>query len=181
MARNAPSPSAKGKCKATTSPQFEIRTALAANVPTSSLLPKKRPIPKRVGEGTSKAATSSFCRRSQRIVAIGHTFFQEAEKEEVIALSSDSEPEKVEEDPEGAPADAPQEAAIEENPKEAAGGNTQDEDNLADFWASIDLSSGSNDWNDYWNYDGDLDNWRNAEPAASSGRSCTGPPPPTSN
>ncbi|MED6123254.1 hypothetical protein PIB30_047409 [Stylosanthes scabra] len=199
MARNRPSPSAKGKANAygpptRASPRLTaLRSQPAANgqpetpvtptigAPTSTLPPKKCPIPKKTGEGTSKAASRSFRRRSQRIAAIGRTFFQEAEKEKVIALSSDSEPEKikkVKEGPEEDPAEAPQGAGIEEeDPEQVAEQGAHDEDNITAFWASMNFSFESIVGNDYRNYDDHLDNWRNAEPAASSAGSCTGPPP----
>ncbi|MED6149562.1 hypothetical protein PIB30_063678 [Stylosanthes scabra] len=144
MARNGPSPSAKGKAKAyrlltrafprlatlrsqaVANSQPEAPVILATNVPTSSLPLKKRPIQKKACEGTSKAAARSFCKRSQRIAAIGHTFFQASEEQEVIAVSSDSEPEpkmvkeveNVEEDPEEDPVEVPQGAGIEEEDEE---------------------------------------------------------------
>ncbi|MED6187715.1 hypothetical protein PIB30_079086, partial [Stylosanthes scabra] len=119
-------------------------------------------------EPVARATAGRPSRRSQRIATIGRTFFQEVEKEEVIALSSDSEPEKikeVKECPEEDPAEAPQGVGIEEeDPEEAAEQGAHDEDNITAFWASMNFSSESNIGNDYW---------RNAEPAANSARGCT--------
>ncbi|MED6223309.1 hypothetical protein PIB30_072713 [Stylosanthes scabra] len=215
MARNGPSPSAKGKDKAYGPPtrasprlaalrsqkvansQPEAPIILATNVPSSSLPPKKRPIQKAAGKGTSKVAAQSFLRRSQQISAIGRTFFQAFEEQEVIVVSSDFEPklgmvkeiEEVGEDPENDPVEAPQGAGIEEEDEEdpeedsiqenVAEKGVREEDDFADYWALVRSDSENSVGNDYrfWNYDGDLDNWRNAEPADSSAKSCTGPPP----
>ncbi|MED6126466.1 hypothetical protein PIB30_078796 [Stylosanthes scabra] len=82
MACNGPFTSAKGKAKAygpptRASPRLatlwsqpaanrhpETPVTLTLGAPTSTLPPKKRPIPKKAGEGTSKAASRSFRRRS---------------------------------------------------------------------------------------------------------------------
>ncbi|MED6113914.1 hypothetical protein PIB30_075261 [Stylosanthes scabra] len=177
MARNGPSPSANGKAKAYGPPtrafprlatlrsqavansQLETPVTPANNVPTSSQPPKKRPIQMAISEGTSKAAARSFRRRSQRIAAIGRTFFQASEEQEVISVSSDSEPEpkilkeveEVEEDPEEDPVEAPQGAGIEEedeeNPEEdpmegnAAEEGVHEEDDFADYWALANIGA----------------------------------------
>ncbi|MED6126541.1 hypothetical protein PIB30_079498 [Stylosanthes scabra] len=89
MARNTPSPSAKAygpptrasrrlaalRSQPAANPQPETLVTPTISAPTSSLPPKKRPIQKAVGEGTSKAVAQSLKRRSQRITAIGRTFF----------------------------------------------------------------------------------------------------------
>ncbi|MED6139567.1 hypothetical protein PIB30_085052 [Stylosanthes scabra] len=111
MARNGPSPLAKGKAKAygpptrafprlaalrsqpATNRQPETPVTLTINAPTSTLPPKKRPIQRAAGEGTLKAASRSFHRRSQRIAAIGCTFFQPTKNQEAITINSGSEPE----------------------------------------------------------------------------------------
>ncbi|MED6137649.1 hypothetical protein PIB30_066918 [Stylosanthes scabra] len=144
MARNKPHPSTKGKAKAyvpptrafprlvvlrsqpAANPQHETPVTPTISAPTSSLPPKKRPIQKAAGEGTSTIAAQSFRRRSQRIAAIGRTFFQAPKVQEVISVSSDSEPESemvkeaedVEEDPKEDAVEAPQEVGIEEEGEE---------------------------------------------------------------
>ncbi|MED6195770.1 hypothetical protein PIB30_041081, partial [Stylosanthes scabra] len=174
MARNGPSPSTKGKGKAfgpptrasprlaalrsqsAASPQPETPVTPAVIAPTPSLPPKKRPIQKAAGEGTSKAAARSFRRRSQRIAAIGRTFIQAPKEQEVIAINSYSEPEPeivekdedVEEDSEEAPQDAGiEEEEEEEDPDEdpeeenAAEEGVREEDDFADYWPLVDSDS----------------------------------------
>ncbi|MED6188492.1 hypothetical protein PIB30_086480 [Stylosanthes scabra] len=222
MAGNKPSHSAKGKAKAyptrasprlaalrsqsTAKPQPETPVTPAVTAPTPSLPPKKRPIQKAAGEGTSKATAQSFHKQSQGIAAIGHTFIQASKEQEVIAISSDSEPEPAikdtireivemdedeEEDPEEDPEEAPQDAEVEaeveeeEDPegdpeeKSAAEEVLREEDDFADYWALVDSESEDTAGDDpyFWDYDGDLPNWRNANPSNSSSGSCTGPPP----
>ncbi|MED6114005.1 hypothetical protein PIB30_076054 [Stylosanthes scabra] len=165
MAHNAPSPSAKGKGKfygppTRTSPRLAALRAQATaspqfDIPTAQLRMSRLQAyrPRSDPKGSPPSIVPSLKKlRKRKSLHLVVTWTRKRLKK-----------------------------TTKENPEEAAGGNTQDEDNLADFWASMDLSSKSNDWNDYWNYDGDLDNWRNAEPATSSAGSCTGPPPPTSN
>ncbi|MED6123807.1 hypothetical protein PIB30_052957 [Stylosanthes scabra] len=122
MARNGPSPSAKGKAKAygpptpaspklaalrarsVANPQPETPTTPAVIAPTPSLPPKKRP--------------------SQKTA--GRTFIQAPKEQEVIAVSIDSEPEPeiaeknedVEEDPEEGSEEAHQGARMEEGEEE---------------------------------------------------------------
>ncbi|MED6150225.1 hypothetical protein PIB30_070336, partial [Stylosanthes scabra] len=169
-------------------PQPETLVTPTTNVSTSSLPPKKRPIQKAAGEGTSKAAARSFRRRSQRIAAIGRTFFQVSEEQEVIAVSNDFEPEpeivkefeKVEEDPKEDPVEAPQGAEIEEEDKEdpkedpmeenAAEEGVREEDDFAYYWALVRSDSENSVGNDYRFT-------RNAGPANSSAGSCIGLPP----
>ncbi|MED6128462.1 hypothetical protein PIB30_098174 [Stylosanthes scabra] len=168
--------------------QPETPVTPTINAPTLTLLPKKRPIQKVAGEGTSKAAARSFRRRSQRIVAIGRTFFQLSEKQEVIAVSSDSDPkpemvkevEEVEEDPEEDPVEAPQGIGIEEEDEEdpeedpieenVAEDGVRKEDDFADYWALVRSDSENSVGNDY-RFTG------NSGPANSSAGSCTGPLP----
>ncbi|MED6183854.1 hypothetical protein PIB30_041709 [Stylosanthes scabra] len=106
MARNEPCPSAKGKAKAYEPPtraspwlaalrsqavansQLKAPVTPTTNVLTLSLPPKKCPIQKTTSKGISKAAARSFRRRSQRIAAIGRTFFQASEEQEVIPSSN---------------------------------------------------------------------------------------------
>ncbi|MED6139382.1 hypothetical protein PIB30_083291 [Stylosanthes scabra] len=202
MARNGPSPSAKGKAKAygpptraspmlaalrsqpAANPQPETPVTPTISAPTSSLLPKKRPTQKAVGEGTSKAAAQSFKRRSLRIAAIGRTFFQPPKNQEAITNSSDTEPEPekveeaedMEEDPEEDPVETPQGAEIEEEDEEdpeedpmeenAAEEGVCIEDDFADYWALVRSDSENSLGNDY-GFAG------NAAPAASSVGSCT--------
>ncbi|MED6133468.1 hypothetical protein PIB30_028534 [Stylosanthes scabra] len=145
MARNEPSPSDKGKAKAygpptrasprlaalrsqpAANPQTETPVTPTISASTSSMLPKKRPTQKVVGEGTSKAATQSF--KSD----------PEPEPEKV------EEAEDMEEDPEEDPVEAPQGTGIEEEDEEdpeedpmeenVAEEGVRIEDDFADYWA----------------------------------------------
>ncbi|MED6116057.1 hypothetical protein PIB30_096541 [Stylosanthes scabra] len=176
MDRNGPAPSAKGKAKAygpptRASPRLvALRSQSVANprpeipvpsniAPTPSLPPKKRPIQKAAGEGTSKAATQSFRRQSQRIAAIGRTFTQAPNEQEAPQDTEVEEEEEEEEDP-------------EEDPKEesAAKEVLREEDDFADYWELMDSESEDAAGDDlhFWNFDGDLPDWGNADPANSS-------------
>ncbi|MED6225967.1 hypothetical protein PIB30_098698 [Stylosanthes scabra] len=135
--------------------------------------------------------------RLQHDLSTGCPFFQASEEQEVIAVSSDSESEpemvkeveEVEEDLEEDPVEALQGAEIEEEDEEdpeedpmeenATEKGVREEDDFVDYWALVRSDSENSVTNDYrfWNYDGDLDNWRNPEPVDSSAGSCTGPPP----
>ncbi|MED6209981.1 hypothetical protein PIB30_059802 [Stylosanthes scabra] len=170
--------------------------------PTLSLPPKKPPIQKAAGEGTSKAAAQSIRRRSQRIATLGRPSPSAPKERVVIVVSSDSKPEpaledtiheilemdeEVEEDPKEDPEEAPQDAGIEEeeedpeeDPEEesAAEKVLHGEDDYDDYWDLVESNSESSIGNDprFWNYDGDLPDWGKADPANSYSGSCTDPP-----
>ncbi|MED6208597.1 hypothetical protein PIB30_046858 [Stylosanthes scabra] len=174
MARNEPSLSTKGNAKAygpptqasprlaalrarsVPNPQPETPVTPAIIAPTPSLPPKKRSIQKAAGEGTSKAGKMRMWNKILKRVRRRHIRVPEMEEKE--------EEEDPEEDPE-------EENAVEEGVRE--------EDDFMDYWALVRSDSEDSVGNDYcfWNYDGDLPNWGNAEPANSSVGSCTGPPP----
>ncbi|MED6164021.1 hypothetical protein PIB30_085589 [Stylosanthes scabra] len=136
MDRNGPSPSTKGKGKAFgpptrasprlaalrsqpgAKPQPETPATPTISAPASSLPPKKCQIQKKAGEGTSKAAALSFRRRSQRIAAIGRTFFHTPTEQKIIALSSESEPEHKLAGKEEGLEEAHQDAGLEEQEEE---------------------------------------------------------------
>ncbi|MED6115581.1 hypothetical protein PIB30_091987 [Stylosanthes scabra] len=114
-----------------------------------------------------KGSTQSFKRRSQRIAAIGRTFFQPPKKQEAITISSDPEPEPekveeaedVEEDPEEDPVETPQGAGIKEDDKEnpeedpmeenAAEEGVRVEDDFTDYRALVRSDSENRVGNDY--------------------------------
>ncbi|MED6126191.1 hypothetical protein PIB30_075975 [Stylosanthes scabra] len=200
MACNGPSPSAKGKAKAyepltrasprlaalrsqaVANSQPEAPVTPATNVPTSSLPPKKRLIQKAASKGTPRLQHDPSAGDPSR------TFFQASEEQEVITVSSDSEPEsemvkeveEVEEDPEEDPVEAPQGAGIEEEDEEdpeedpmeenAAEEVVREEDDFVDYWALVRSDSENSVGKDYRFT-------ANAGPANSSAGSCTGPPP----
>ncbi|MED6137468.1 hypothetical protein PIB30_065298 [Stylosanthes scabra] len=124
-------------------PQPETPVTPAVTTPTPTLPPKKRPIQK----------------------AAGRTFIQTPKEQEVIAISSDSEPELAikdtiheivemeedeEEDPEEDSEEAPQDAEVEakveakedpeEDPEEesAAEEVLREEDDFTDYWELVD-------------------------------------------
>ncbi|MED6207080.1 hypothetical protein PIB30_032532 [Stylosanthes scabra] len=153
--------------------------------PTPSLPPKKRPIQKAAGEGTSKCIT-----------ALGRPYTSTPKEQIVIVVGSDSEPEPALEDTihkivEMAEDEAPQNAGVkeeeeyEEEPEEDPVEESvvelvlRKEDDYADYWALVDSESKNAARDDpcFWNYDGDLPNWGDVDPANSSSRSCTRPPP----
>ncbi|MED6139845.1 hypothetical protein PIB30_087782 [Stylosanthes scabra] len=184
MARDGPFPPAKGKAKAFGPPTRVTPRLAALSAATSSLPPKKRPIQKAAGEGTSKAAAKSFRKRFQRLAATGRTSFQAPKIQEVIAVISDSEPksemvkeaENVEEDPEEDPVEEPQEAGIEEEDEEDPKEDPMEEndveegvrveDDFVDYWALVRFDSENSVGNDY-RFAG------NAGPINSSVGSCT--------
>ncbi|MED6137606.1 hypothetical protein PIB30_066529 [Stylosanthes scabra] len=104
MARNGPSPSPKGKAKAY-GPLTQVSSRLAA----LRSQPAANPQPETPVTPTISAPTSSLPPKKRLIQkAAGYTFFRAPKEQEVIVVSSDSEPEPemvkevedVEEDPE---------------------------------------------------------------------------------
>ncbi|MED6171571.1 hypothetical protein PIB30_041867 [Stylosanthes scabra] len=136
MAPNGPSPSVKGKGK-------------AYGPPTRA----------------SPMLADLRSQRSQRIAAIGRTFFQAPKEQEVIIVSSDLEPEPMiggkEED--AGMEEEEEEEDHEKDPEEenAAEEGVREEDDFANYWALVRSDSENSVGNDYhfWNYDGDLPNW----------------------
>ncbi|MED6174279.1 hypothetical protein PIB30_067600 [Stylosanthes scabra] len=200
MAGDKPSSPAKGKAKAygpptrassrlvalrsqsAANPQPETPVTPAVIAPTPSLPPKKRHIQKAAGEGTSKAAAQSFRRQSHNSKpepAIKDTI------RKIVDMDEDEE-EDLEEDLEEAPQDAEVEEheEEEEDPEEdleeesAAKLVLHGEDDFANYWALVESDSedAARDDPRFWDYDGDLPDWGNVDPANSSSRSCTRPP-----
>ncbi|MED6188506.1 hypothetical protein PIB30_086624 [Stylosanthes scabra] len=101
MARTRSTPLAKGKAKlyrpptrasprlaalrsqGTVQPQPEAPVTPTVSIPKPSLPPKKRPIPREVREGTSKAATTHIRRHSQRLAALSRVSRQAPKDQEL--------------------------------------------------------------------------------------------------
>ncbi|MED6114954.1 hypothetical protein PIB30_085470 [Stylosanthes scabra] len=169
MACKGPSPTAKGKGKAY-GPPTRASPRLAALRSQSATKPQPE---------TPVTPTCCHCAKTE--LASQETSYPKAPKEqEVIAVSSDSEPEPeiagenedVGEDPEEGPGEAHQDTEMEEeeeeeDPKEdpeeenVAEEGVHEEDDFADHWALVRSDSEDSIGNDYrfWNYDGDLPNW----------------------
>ncbi|MED6211883.1 hypothetical protein PIB30_077856 [Stylosanthes scabra] len=133
-------------------PHPETPVTPTISAPTSSLPPKKCPIPNKAGEGTSK---------NQEAITISSDPEPEPEREE--------EAEDIEEDPKEDPVEAPQAAGIEEE-ENAVEEGVRVEDDFADCWAIVRSNSENSLGNDH-HFDG------NTAPAAISVKSCTGPSP----
>ncbi|MED6194583.1 hypothetical protein PIB30_029961 [Stylosanthes scabra] len=132
-------------------PQAPVTPAIST--PTSRLPLKKRPIQREAGEGTSKVVATSSRRRSQRLTTLSRTFHLAPKEQEVIAISSDSEPEpalkeasngvagkdETEDKPGEDPKEVPQNPKVEngEEQEEAAQGGAEgvppEENDFADF------------------------------------------------
>ncbi|MED6138411.1 hypothetical protein PIB30_074010 [Stylosanthes scabra] len=195
MARGEPSPSAKGKAKAyapsnRTSPRLAVLRAKASPSsptpppsPTSSL-PQNTNFPSRSGRITTRGGPSTVAPKEKVVIEISSDTEPDPKLEdtirEVVEMDEDRE-----EDPEEDSEEAPQDAKVEENPEEDPEEKQDEveehfrgEDDYKDYWQLEDSESENVLGDDprFGNYD-DLSDWQNAEPADSSARSYTRPPP----